>query len=153
MRPQPKRSRYFFRTHGTESPSGQFSDISGHCFWGLNSLGFKSTWMKGSPWCMVRCSLTTSHFVTQSILKVLDCLGKDYLIFFGVHTTVFLAIPHHFWDLRSRRGIEPAPSAVKAQSPNHGPPAKSLAEILLFFSVKCTTNVFIYLFIFFLVRG
>ena len=100
---------------------------------------------------MVRCSLPASRFVTEPILKVLGCLGKDCLIFFGVHTAVFLATPHHFEDLSSRRGIDPAPSAVTAQSPSHGPTGKSLTEILLFFVYKMHLQWF--LFFFFLLGG
>ena len=52
---------------------------------------------------MVRRSLPASRFVTEPILKVLGCLGNiDCLIFFGVHTTAFSAIPHRFWDLSSQ---------------------------------------------------
>ena len=43
------------------------------------------------------------------------CPHEAYIFF----NFFFLAVPHGMLDLSSRPGIEPAPRAVEARSPNH----------------------------------
>ena len=48
----------------------------------------------------------------------------------GVYICIFLAAPHGFWDIVPRPGIEPAPLALKAWSPNHWIPGNSQKEYI-----------------------
>ena len=67
-------------------------------------------------------------YLCRAVASVLECTQSfDFGFMFNFcslpllkrDSFLFLAALHSLWDLNSRAGIEPGPSAVKAQIPNY----------------------------------